>query len=48
MFEPKLKEELEYFLWELPSMKDSEGTWNGKAFNLKDREQFIEFVLLQL
>lgn len=44
---PDLKDHLGYYAWELPNMKNAGGTANGMEYNLKDREEFIAFVLAE-
>lgn len=45
---PKLKESLEYYAYELPNMDKVEGEMNGKTYNLKDRSEFVDFTLYEL
>lgn len=37
---------LSYYLYEIPSMDTCEEECNGKHYNLKNRDEFIEFILL--
>lgn len=41
---PWIKDDLEYFAFELPSMITAIGTFNGKEYNLKNLTQYIDFV----
>lgn len=42
---PEIKEELSYYAYELPSMKTATGTIGKKKFNLKNRDEYIDFIL---
>jgi hypothetical protein len=44
--EPDLREDLAYYSYELPGMKESIATDRlGKEYNLKNRKDFIKFTL---
>lgn len=42
---PDLKDDLEYYAYELSGMEKSEGLRNGKKYDLKNREEYIDFIL---
>jgi len=41
-----MKEPLEYYAFELPGMDEASGTdKNGKEYDLKNKDEFVEFIL---
>lgn len=45
---PELGTELEYYAYELPTMGKAEGIINGKKYNLKNQDDYIDFILINL
>lgn len=41
---PWVKDDLEYFAFELHSMTTATGTFNGKEYNLKNLTDYLDFV----
>lgn len=42
---PELKEDLEYYAYELPGMDTADGKIKGKTYNLKNKDEYVQFVL---
>jgi len=51
-FEPDLKDDLEYYAWEIPTMQDPNGSIQTdgkiKKYNFNNRAEFIDFVLTRV
>ncbi len=43
--EPKLKDGLEYYAYELPTMETAEGKIGKKTYNLKNKDEYVQFML---
>ncbi len=41
---PELKEEFEYYAYELSGMEKAEGNRDGKKYNLKNIDEYIDFI----
>ena len=44
----ELKEDLEYYAYELSTMDSAQGECKGQKYNLKNREEFVEFIVCSI
>lgn len=42
---PELQDDLEYYAYELPPMEKAKGTRNGKEYNLKNKDEYVDFII---
>ena len=41
---PELKEELEYYIYETPFLKEAKITYKGVNYNAKKRDEFVKYI----